>query len=229
MGRAPMAQPPGSETRARPERATSGPRTRLEARMVLTSSYGASGQTMFSVRSRTVSSSTSTLVPISTRSRSMVRMSRTRGTRCSVTGSAVSSVAANAGSAEFFEPLVGISPRSAAPPVMTNLSMVSSRSLFAERARHASTGRGETPFGFLARHACLAHHDRGSHAIAGRAKQFARALVRDARGLRDDAAGALHQFVIRRLDVHHQVSVHVAQPDERLRGEHVEHQFLRGS
>ena len=43
MGRAPMAQPPGSETRARPQRATSGPSTRLEARIVFTSSYGASG------------------------------------------------------------------------------------------------------------------------------------------------------------------------------------------
>ena len=40
----------------------------------------------------------------------MVRMSRTRGMRCSVTGSSVSSAAASAGSAEFFDPLVGISP-----------------------------------------------------------------------------------------------------------------------
>ena len=38
MGRAPMAQPPGIETRARPQRATSGPSTRLDARMVFTSS-----------------------------------------------------------------------------------------------------------------------------------------------------------------------------------------------
>ena len=38
MGRAPMAQPPGRETRARPQRATSGPSTRLDARMVFTSS-----------------------------------------------------------------------------------------------------------------------------------------------------------------------------------------------
>jgi len=42
-GRAPMAHPPGNETRARPQRATSGPRTSVEARMVLTSSYDASG------------------------------------------------------------------------------------------------------------------------------------------------------------------------------------------
>ena len=41
-GRAPIAQPPGSETRASPKRASSGPSTRIEARIVLTSSYGAS-------------------------------------------------------------------------------------------------------------------------------------------------------------------------------------------
>ena len=40
-GRAPMAQPPGSDTSASPKRATSGPSTRIAARMVLTSSYGA--------------------------------------------------------------------------------------------------------------------------------------------------------------------------------------------
>ena len=42
IGRAPIAQPPGSETLARPSRASSGPRTSTDARMVLTSSYGAS-------------------------------------------------------------------------------------------------------------------------------------------------------------------------------------------
>ena len=40
MGRAPMAQPPGSDTRAWRARATSGPRTRTAARMVLTSLVG---------------------------------------------------------------------------------------------------------------------------------------------------------------------------------------------
>ena len=41
MGRAPMAHPPGSATRARRRRARSGPRTSTEARIVRTSSYGA--------------------------------------------------------------------------------------------------------------------------------------------------------------------------------------------
>ena len=37
-GRAPMAQPPGNDTSADPNRATSGPSTRIDARMVFTSS-----------------------------------------------------------------------------------------------------------------------------------------------------------------------------------------------
>ncbi len=37
-GREPIAQPPGSDTVASPKRASSGPSTRMEARMVFTSS-----------------------------------------------------------------------------------------------------------------------------------------------------------------------------------------------
>ena len=37
-GRAPIAQPPGSDTRASPSRATSGPSTRTEARILRTMS-----------------------------------------------------------------------------------------------------------------------------------------------------------------------------------------------
>jgi len=104
-GPVPMAQPPGRETRARPQRATSGPSTRLEARMVLTNSYGASGQTICGVWSRTASPCASTVDPISTSSRSMVRISRTRGMRSERSARPVSSAAASAGKAEFFEPL----------------------------------------------------------------------------------------------------------------------------
>ena len=41
--REPIASPPGSATLARRQRATSGPRTAIEARSRRTSSYGASG------------------------------------------------------------------------------------------------------------------------------------------------------------------------------------------
>ena len=39
-----MAHPPGSDTRASPHRASSGPSARIDARIVFTISYGASGQ-----------------------------------------------------------------------------------------------------------------------------------------------------------------------------------------
>src|SRR5580692_3768472 len=60
---------------------------------------------------------------MSWRRRSMVRMSRTRGTRLRTTLSSVRSAAASAGSAEFLEPLVGMVPCSFGPPSMTNLSI----------------------------------------------------------------------------------------------------------
>src|ERR1019366_9636817 len=103
-----------------------------------------------------------------------VRMSRTRGTRCRVTASSVNSPAASAGSAEFFEPLTGISPRSAAPPVITNLSIIypaksilgtlSSLASFAQRLPDASARRGQPPLRLFPRDAGLTHHDRGPDA-----------------------------------------------------------------
>ena len=50
--REPMLQPPGMATRARPSRARSGPSTMIEARIRLTSSYGASGSRPARRRSR---------------------------------------------------------------------------------------------------------------------------------------------------------------------------------
>ncbi len=91
--------------------------------MVFTNSYGASEQTILGVWSRTVSPCASTFDPISTSSRSIVRISRTRGMRFRITGSSVSSAAASAGSAEFFDPPVGISPLRGVPPVIVNLSI----------------------------------------------------------------------------------------------------------
>ncbi len=41
-GRAPIAHPPGNETRAAPTRAIKGPSVSTDARIVFTSSYGAS-------------------------------------------------------------------------------------------------------------------------------------------------------------------------------------------
>src|ERR1019366_1388880 len=202
---------------------------------------------MRSARRRTVSPSTSTVVPISTSRRSMVRISRTRGTRSSVTASSVNRLAASAGSAEFFEPLVGISPRRTDPPVITNLSMkpfqsqastrVSTRQTrvsapqcplsFAQRLSNAPARCGQTPLRLCPRDAGLAHHDGGSPAHPAPRQQLEGALRRNPRCLRDDAPGAIHKLLVLRLDVDHQVAVNVAQPDERPCGEHVQYQFLR--
>src|SRR5438132_1453702 len=43
IGRGPKSSPPGSATRASPQRVSSGPRTTIDARICSTSSYGASG------------------------------------------------------------------------------------------------------------------------------------------------------------------------------------------
>src|ERR1039458_7372058 len=195
------APPPGGEPRARPPRATNGPSARLEARMVFTSSYGASAQTMAGVSRRTVSPSASTLEPISTSSRCMVRISRTAGTRRSVTGSSVSSAAASAGSAEFFDPPTGISPWSAAPPLITNLSIQS--------LGNPSLRRGQAPFRILAAHAALRHHDGHAHASAGRRQPLAGPLHGNPGRLRDNASRAVAQLLVLGLNVHHQVAVNV--------------------
>ena len=54
-------------------------------------------------------------------------------------------------------------------------------------------------------------------------------VVADPGGVDDDAPGAVHQLLITRLHVHHQVAVDITQPDERSGREHVEDQFLRGA
>ena len=54
IGRDPKSSPPGSESRARPQRASSGPSTAVEARIRSTSSYGATGSTVGELVSRSV-------------------------------------------------------------------------------------------------------------------------------------------------------------------------------
>jgi hypothetical protein len=86
-GREPMAQPPGSDTRAWPKRASSGPSARMDARMVFTSSYGASGALMRLASSVTMSGRSvlrSATTPMLRSSLSMVATSCSCGTLCSV-------------------------------------------------------------------------------------------------------------------------------------------------
>ncbi len=131
-GRAPMAQPPGSDTRAVPKRATSGPSTRIDARMVFTMSYGASVRVTASAFRRTVAPSRSAATPIWRSSFSVVTTSCSCGTLSTMNSSGVSRLAARIGSAAFFAPEIVTSPPSGLPPRILSLSM----------ARPATGGRG---------------------------------------------------------------------------------------
>src|SRR3990172_782692 len=122
-GRWPIAQPPGSETFARPQRASSGPSTSTEARMVFTSSYGAVGSFTSAARSTMApSAGRSTATPICERSLAIVETSISRGTLPSASGWSVSSAAHMIGRAEFFAPETRTSPSSGRPPAIRSLS-----------------------------------------------------------------------------------------------------------
>ncbi len=54
IGRDPKSSPPGRESRARPQRASSGPSTAVEARIRRTRSVGATGSTVGGLVSRSV-------------------------------------------------------------------------------------------------------------------------------------------------------------------------------
>src|SRR5262245_11207437 len=125
IGRAPIAQPPGVDTRAVPKRASSGPRARNDARMVFTSSYGASVQLIAPDWTATSwpFSACATSAPRCSSTASAVRMSASAGTWRSTQRSGVSSVANSNGSAAFFAPLTSTSPASTVPPSITMLSI----------------------------------------------------------------------------------------------------------
>src|SRR5690606_29663062 len=123
-GRCPIAQPPGRLTRASPKRATSGPRTRMEARMVLTRSYGASRQVISDASSSTWSlSPLRYFTPSLSKRRSVVPISRRRGTFSNVNFSAVSRLAHKMGRAAFLAPDMATSPCKGRPPRMRSLSI----------------------------------------------------------------------------------------------------------
>src|SRR2546422_628641 len=145
----------------------------------------------------TRSPSTWTVEPMSSRRRSIVRRSRTGGMRSRMTGSSVRSVAASAGRAEFFEPLVGIVPLRGRPPCITNLSI-----LFLFRF----------PVG-----------DGGTYVVAGRSEETLRLVKFDASGGGDDAQRAIKKFFVFGLNVDHEVAADVAEADEGSGGQHVQH------
>src|ERR1035441_8266639 len=122
-GRAPIAQPPGSETSARPKRASSGPSTRIEARMVLTSSYGAKYSRIALASTSMRMRSSMVPVPAYRAVHSMVVVTSCRcGTLPIVTGPSANSAPARMGSVAFLAPEMRTSPSSAMPPVICSLS-----------------------------------------------------------------------------------------------------------
>src|SRR5436305_12249828 len=122
-----MAHPPGRETRARPNRARSGPSTNTEARIVLTSSYGASGLGRSDASTSSVcpprSASRVIFAPMCKRSRPIVRMSARSGTSRKTLRPGASRAAASCGSVAFFDPLTSTSPFSGTPPSISIASI----------------------------------------------------------------------------------------------------------
>src|SRR5215813_3369258 len=180
-GRAPMAQPPGREMSALPNRATSGPSTRMEARIVFTSSYGAKHS--FSVEPSTsmrMRSSMVTVAPMRPSNSTVVVTSLRCGTFATTTGSSASSAPARIGSVAFFAPEMRTSPSSGTPPWICSLSMlvltrlVGRQRLDRERVDLASHGCAQCAVDKLVtREAALAgefrrHHARGEVGVVVR-------------------------------------------------------------
>src|SRR3954454_24970182 len=120
-----MTSPPGGGISTWPQRASSGPATRNEARIRSVFATGISTP-VFKLpahRARTLSSRHSTSTPRCSSNSSMASTSRIRGMFRSTTSSSVSRQAASAGSAVFVLPAGTTVPDSGNPPAMRNLSM----------------------------------------------------------------------------------------------------------
>ena len=123
--RLPMLSPPGSATRASPQRASSGPSTLIDARILLTSSYGASGTRRADVSMcSSVGPAHSTSAPTARSTAIITSRSATGGRfRTTVTPEA-SSAAASCLRPEFFvAPEIFSAPESGGPGRTTTASM----------------------------------------------------------------------------------------------------------
>src|SRR6186997_452014 len=119
--RRPITSPPGGGTVARPNRASSGPASRNEARISRPSSGSSS---VFSTEDVSTVTSFAPLhaafAPRAERSCTIVSTSRIRGTLETTTGPVASTVAARIGSAPFLLPAARTVPDTGRPPSMTN-------------------------------------------------------------------------------------------------------------
>ena len=73
------------------------------------------------------------------------------------------------------------------------------------------------------------HGDRRLAGPSGGEKEAPCRLLVDPTRLTDDPDAPIHQFPAPRLDIHHEVPVHLAQPDHHAGGERVEDELRRGA
>ena len=123
-GLEPIAQPPGKETSASPKRANRGPNTKIEARMVRTSSYGARNTSSW-LASTSIASFSSTCIeaPRHWSNFKVVVISRRWGTFLICRGVVANKEAIRAGRAAFLAPEIRISPSRDRPPRTISLSI----------------------------------------------------------------------------------------------------------
>src|SRR4051812_3358994 len=123
-GREPMASPPGSATFARLVRASSGPSTQIEPRIIRTNSYGAShsGSSGTRMQTRSVRPCCFSLTSQPSRSSNscMIVTSEIAGRLPIVVSPGASRAAAISLRTLFFAPTTPTSPDSRAPPVTRN-------------------------------------------------------------------------------------------------------------
>src|SRR3954451_24132790 len=137
MRRRPMTSPPGGGTVTCPQRASSGPANRMEARMRLQSVRSSFVFAMNSARiSRSFWAVHWTEAPRSAASSHITSTSRMRGTLDSRTGRSVSNAAAMMGSAAFLLPSGAIDPDRGRPPSMTKYSLTACRASIVATGRH---------------------------------------------------------------------------------------------
>src|SRR4051794_4397325 len=122
-GRAPMSSPPGRATRARPHRASNGPRTTIEARTCRASSCGASNPVTEVASSSATPCSSRTATPTCSSISAITAQSRIRGTFPTTLRPGARIEAAINFSAEFFAPETWTVPSRRAPPVTRKRSI----------------------------------------------------------------------------------------------------------
>ena len=166
-----MTSPPGGGTVARPNRASSGPASRNDARI----SRPSTGSSEVLV---TVDASTRTSLgpvhaasaPSSARISTIVSTSRMRGMFVSTTGSDASTVAARIGSAPFLLPAARTVPDSGRPPSITNDCMAG-RYRTRPRGGHPRQGLGDAD-ALHASESLLRHALAVEASVRGYARRF---------------------------------------------------------